>query len=159
LVEPNLGFEVLHILNGFLQHGHCVHLASTRNHALQDLEPVTDSVPSFSCCHALRIGGEPHSFAFLSTLWSLRRGSCVRWSRVSVIHCFCYKGVAVVRWEVVELDLDLVGKLVTFNTLLYREKRYELCLINDFDFDFDFWTNEKGEMWTCESAQFCFGYG
>lgn len=73
LVEPNLGFEELDVVNGSLQHGDCVHLAPTRDHALKDLKSVTDSVPSFSGCHALWIGGKLHpSLApFLHTLFLL----------------------------------------------------------------------------------------
>ena len=61
LVEQNLCIEEFDVVNGTLQHGNRVHLAPTRDHALKDLEPVTDSVPSFSGCHALWISGKPHS--------------------------------------------------------------------------------------------------
>ena len=61
LVEQNLCLEEFDVVNGTLQHGNRVHLAPTRDHALKDLEPVTDSVPSFPCCHALWISGKPHS--------------------------------------------------------------------------------------------------
>lgn len=94
LVKPNLSLEELDVVNGLFQHGHRVHLASTGNQALQDLEPVTDPVPPFPSRHALWVRRKLHSFGwslptFLLLLAAVCRGRKARRTRVSsgkVVH-------------------------------------------------------------------------
>lgn len=97
LVKPYLGLEKLNVVNSLVQHGNCVHLCPPRNHALQDLEPVTDSVPPFPSSHALWISGQLHSSFGATSFCDLflllganrhRRGraSWVRSREVSIIH-------------------------------------------------------------------------
>lgn len=60
LVKHDLGLEKLHIVDGLLQHGDCIHLRPTRHHRLQDFEPVTNPVSPLPRSDALRVGRKPH---------------------------------------------------------------------------------------------------